>query len=645
MKKNLPDRPIKLLLINPRFPESFWSFSWWVDMLPDKRAINLPLGLATLAALCPDGWDVEIVDENVESLPLDPQVDLVGVCGMGIQFERQEEILRYYRGRGYPVVAGGSYASLCPEQYADLADSVVAGEAEYIWPEFCRDFERGEARSLYRETGEVSLHDSPAPRYDLLPLEKYTSVSMQFSRGCPYRCEFCDIIVMFGRRPRTKTPEQIGRELDLLRARSVHSVFFVGDNLIGNQKEAKRLLRYLADYQQKHDYRFIFSTEVSLNLAADEELLQLFRAANFGWVFIGIESPDEESLKETGKFQNLRHDMLESVHRIYRSGIDVFGGFIVGFDNDTLETFDKQYRFITASGIQVAMVGLLSALPRTPLYQRLQREGRLIPQTRQVDNTKPSTNVMPKRMGYDEMIAGYESLFRRLFTDSAIAERITQKMRHLRRPVSLAQYSVRERLMILKRVWLRGLLPGGPMRVYRFLRTLASASIPTWPQVITDWIVGLSMREYVLRHFAADQAREHRLAQQTAERLRKCYAVSLRRGLLEITTGLKSGGIDLQLIIRGHMDQVFPVRAMRRLERLLSRTGSTFTLRIEELGGEQQQQLQELLRRLAPYGERVSIWTNEQLRSLLSIDSSAFHLHLNKSYEEKGTDLFLVQAR
>jgi len=204
--------------------------------------------------------------------------------------------------------------------------------------------------------------------------------SLQFSRGCPFRCEFCDIIVMFGRRPRVKCHEQVGRELDALRAQGVRRVFFVDDNLIGNKPQAKELMRYLRRYQEEHDYTFSFGTEASLNLAHDEELLRLFREANFSWVFIGIESPDVANLKDIGKTQNLRQDMLGSVRTIYAQGIDVLAGFIVGFDNDTLDSFERQYRFITASGIQVAMVGLLTALPRTPLYERLEREGRLLPE-------------------------------------------------------------------------------------------------------------------------------------------------------------------------------------------------------------------------------------------------------------------------
>ena len=194
---------MRLLLVNPRYPESFWSFKWAVeDILPEKRAINPPLGLATLAALCPKDWDIEIVDENVESIPLAPAADLIGVCGMGVQFARQSELLGYYRAQGYRVVAGGSFASLCPERYEGLADTVVAGEAEYTWPRFCSDFAAGSAAALYREAGTVALADSPTPRFDLLKLSLYSTATMQFSRGCPYLCEFCDIIVMFGRKPR-----------------------------------------------------------------------------------------------------------------------------------------------------------------------------------------------------------------------------------------------------------------------------------------------------------------------------------------------------------------------------------------------------------------------------------------------------------
>jgi radical SAM superfamily enzyme YgiQ (UPF0313 family) len=195
-------------------------------------------------------------------------------------------------------VAGGSYASLCPEQYDGLADTVVAGEAEYVWPQFCRDVERGEPQPLYRETGTVSLEDSPVPRFDLLDLPKYQAVSLQFSRGCPFRCEFCDIIVMFGRKPRTKTTAQVGRELDALRRLGARNVFFVDDNLIGNKPAAKELLRYLAAYQRKHRYQFHFGTEASLNLAQDPELLDLFRMAHFGWVFIGIESPTRRASRK-----------------------------------------------------------------------------------------------------------------------------------------------------------------------------------------------------------------------------------------------------------------------------------------------------------------------------------------------------------
>ncbi|HEX9653423.1 MAG TPA: radical SAM protein, partial [bacterium] len=387
---------MRLLLINPKFPESFWSFKWAVEtVLPNKRTVIPPLGLATLAALCPPEWEVEIVDENIESIPLQPRADLIGICGMGVQFNRQKELLTFYRQQGYFVAAGGSYASLCPELYESLADAVVSGEAEYIWREFCVDFQMGKPKRLYCETDTVGLTDSPVPRFELLKLDKYQSVSLQFSRGCPFQCEFCDIIVMFGRKPRTKSLAQVGAELDLLRKLDVKNVFFVDDNLIGNKRLAKELMVFLKDYQQQHDYRFHFGTEASLNLAHDDELLRAFRQANFEWVFIGIESPDEESLKETRKMQNTRQNILSSVRKIYEHGIEILAGFIIGFDNDTKDTFEKQFQFITKSGIQAAMVGLLTAAPKTPLYERLQKEGRLIPNANNSDNTKLFTNVIP----------------------------------------------------------------------------------------------------------------------------------------------------------------------------------------------------------------------------------------------------------
>lgn len=614
---------MRLLLINPRFPESFWSFRFALtEIVPGKRAPNPPLGLATVAALCPPHWQVTIVDENVEPAPLAPAADLVGVGGMGVQFARQRELLAYYRSRGHYTVAGGSYASLCPEKYAALADTVIAGEAEYIWPQFCRDFEAGRAQALYRETGTVALADSPPPRFDLLKLDLYNTASLQFSRGCPYRCEFCDIIVMFGRKPRTKSVEQIGRELDALRALGARQVFFVDDNLIGNRAQAKNLLRFLADYQRRHHWRFGFGTEASLNLAADEELMRLMREAHFGWVFIGIETPDEAALKASRKMQNAGTDILGALRRIYAHGIDVLGGFIVGFDEDTVDTFERQRRFILESGIGAAMVGLLTALPRTPLYERLREEGRVIEAAADGDNTQLATNIVPKRMSAQQMVREYRRLYAQLLTDRGIATRIRNKLAWLRAPVYRSEYRPRDKLRIVWRLLVRGIAPGGPRRWLAFARTLPVLRPRQLPVVISDWITGLSMRAYAERRFALGRKAES--PERYLHALRRATERYLRAGAI----ALQVARDDVQLALTGRPDARFFARAAPRLDKLLRHTGTTLTLRIEALSAQHAAHLQRLLARLARHGDRVSVIVEEKLRALVPVDSSVFRVVL-----------------
>jgi radical SAM superfamily enzyme YgiQ (UPF0313 family) len=626
----LEESYVRLLLINPRVPESFWSFKWAVDtVLPGQRALNPPLGLATIAALCPEDWDVTIVDENVESLPLAPEADIIGLCGMGVQFQRQQELLRYYRNRGHFVVAGGSYASLCPEAYDAIADCVVAGEAEYTWREFCDDFVAGRAKTLYQETGVVSMADSPIPRFDLLKLNSYRAVSLQFSRGCPYRCEFCDIIVMFGRRPRTKSPSQIGSELDALRKLGVRSAFFVDDNLIGNKRAAKDLLRFLEEYQRQHDYRFRFGTEASVNLAQDDELLELFRRAGFTWVFLGIESPDAASLLETKKFQNTRQDMLVAVRRIYAAGIEVLGGFIVGFDNDTADTFEQQYHFITESGIQGAMVGLLTALPKTPLYYRLEQEGRLLAGANDTDNTKQGTNVVPLRMKYEEMIERYRGLYTRLLAHRNIADRIKNKVRFIRTPPAMRDDSWIARIRILRRLLFRGLLPGGVPRMFHFLRSMPFHRPRFIPIAVQDWIVGLSMRDYVERHYGERMGELRTVARRRMDRIEKSFRRYVQRGALEVSlVEAKDAVSNLSVSMRGWLDRRFFHHAGRHFTKVLEHPRTSITIRIEAFNHAHRQHLRRLLKRLARYGDRVSIAVHGELRDSIEIDSSVFNVVL-----------------
>jgi radical SAM superfamily enzyme YgiQ (UPF0313 family) len=617
---------MRLLLVNPRFPESFWTFKWAIDrVLPGRRATNPPLGLATLAALCPPDWEVTIVDENVETLPLAPKADIVGVCGMGVQVPRQLELLGYYRSLGHFVVAGGSYASLCPERYQGIADAVVAGEAEYQWPRFCADFARGEAQALYREEETVDLADSPVPRFDLLKLDRYSMASMQFSRGCPYRCDFCDIIVMFGRRPRTKPLEQVGRELDALRAQGARRVFFVDDNLIGDRPQAKALLAYLAEYQARHGYRFSFGTEASLNLARDDELMRLFREAGFSWVFIGIETTDEESLREARKGQNTGVDILADVRRIYANGIEVLAGFIVGFDQDTLATFDRQRDFIMASGIQSAMVGLLQALPRTPLYARLEREGRLREVDKDCDNTTSGTNVVPIHMDYQQMVERYHSLYGELLTDSAIGQRIRNKRRYMRNPAYSGSFTARETLAIVSNLLGRGILVGGPRRWAAFARSVPWLSPAHLPWVLSDWITGLSMADFARRRLAVPA--EAQVGDRCLATVRAAMARYVEAGRAALHVAVGPAPV-LSLTLNGLLDRRFFRRAARPLKRLLALTPMTVTLRIEALREAEVRHLERLLGQLRRYGDRVSIVVDERLRQLVRIDSSIFHLVL-----------------
>jgi radical SAM superfamily enzyme YgiQ (UPF0313 family) len=621
---------MKLLLINPKFPESFWSFKWVVDnILPEAKTLNPPLGLATIAALTPPDWEVEIIDENIERTPLKPDADIIGICGMGVQFDRQKELLTYYRKQGYFVAAGGSYASLCPEAYEPLANTVISGEAEYIWPEFCRDFEKGYPRKLYKETGVVSLEDSPVPRFDLLKMNKYRAATMQFSRGCPFQCEFCDIIIMFGRKPRTKPVASIARELDELRKQGVHSVFFIDDNLIGNKLRAKELLRFLRDYQLEHDYEFRFGTEASLNLAYDDELLELFRDAHFEWVFIGIESPDEESLKETKKVQNTNHDILASVRKIYSYGIEIIAGFIIGFDNDTKETFDKQYDFIMESGIQSAMIGLLTAIPKTPLYERLKKENRLVEGLVSNDNSKLETNVLPKRMSYDEMIAGYRELHYRLFNDRAIARRIRKKVRYLANPSSSVGYSFWESMGYLRRFLVRGLLPGGISRFYHFAGSLPLHKPRLIPIVIMDWMAALSTRDYIDRHFVQEFQEDKKKVLGYVEKLHRAYFNLRNKGALSVSVSeVGKGAAAVSISLRGLLEKDVLKGVTQNVENILRNTKSTINLQIREIQQVQAEHMKSMLDKLAKYGDRIHIWLDEESRNILPIDSSVFNLVL-----------------
>ena len=365
---------MKICLIAPKNPESFWTFDRILPSL-GKRCVFPNLALPTLAALTPAPHEVVLCDENVEPIDFDTDADIIGITGFVIHKRRMLEIAEAFRRRGKLVIAGGPFATLCPEELKDHVDVIFVGEAEYTWPQFVRDYETGCWPSEYRQDDKPSMLDSPLPRFDLLKVGRYRSMAIQFGRGCPFNCEFCDIIVMYGRRPRTKSVSQMLDEVAAIHGLGVANIFVVDDNFIGNKKDAKALLAALAQWQEAHGYPIEFMTEVSLNVAQDAELLRLLKLAHFGVIFVGIESPRAASLQETNKTQNMREDIVTSVHRIQAAGIEVMAGMIVGFDSDDASIFDEQFHFIQDARIPISMTGMLNAVPKTPLHARLKAAG------------------------------------------------------------------------------------------------------------------------------------------------------------------------------------------------------------------------------------------------------------------------------
>jgi radical SAM superfamily enzyme YgiQ (UPF0313 family) len=414
-----------IVIINPRFNISFWGLEHCMPLF-GKRA-NLPVAcLALLAALAPDHHDVTLIDENVEDIDFDRLgcADLVCLTGMSIQGRRLIEILEEVKSRGVMVVVGGPMATVEPEVLEGLADVIFVGEADETWPQFLSDWEQGCHKSRYEQQQKTDVTKLPLPRIDLLKINRYMFGSLQISRGCPFTCEFCDIIVTFGRRPRLKASEQVLAELDAFQQAGLRIVFVVDDNLIGNKKAIKPVLRDIIRWQEERAYPLTLFTEASLDLAEDEELMELMGLANFQNVFIGIETPNEDSLRETKKHQNVRPNagtLLERVHRVQQHGIDVWCGMIVGFDHDDSSIFEVMPKFLAEARISAALVGMLHAIPTTPLYDRLKQEGRL---SDDEASDEFGTNVIPLGMSRKELRDGFIQVMQNCYRADAYFQRL-----------------------------------------------------------------------------------------------------------------------------------------------------------------------------------------------------------------------------
>ncbi|MBI4616186.1 MAG: B12-binding domain-containing radical SAM protein [Planctomycetes bacterium] len=488
---------MRALLVNPLFPTTYWGFQHALPLAGVRSSLP-PLGLITVAALLPREWQIRLVDLNIEPLS-DAEIlraDVVLVGGMLVQMPSMQDVLSRTRALERRTIAGGPAATALPDRFAD-ADHVFLGEAEGRVGEIVRAA-RGDPRvpRLLRPTGgSPQMSESPVPRFDLLDRDRYISMAVQYSRGCPYACEFCDVVELFGRIPRVKEPERVLAELEALRATGYRgSVFFVDDNFIGNKRGVRELLPPITEWQEVHGRPFEFYTEASVNLASDPPLVRAMVEAGFSSVFVGIESPSEDALRDAGKKQNLRMDVGEAIDSLTRSGLEVMGGFIVGFDADGPGIFEAQQEFIASLPVPLAMVGLLTALPGTALWRRLESEGRLRDLSSGDQFSRPNFET---RMGDARLLAGYRDLLASIYSPEAYRRRCEAYLDRIPRR-GFASRILRARDLV---TFLRAVVYLGLWRARRgdFWRLLGRALIRA-PRAISWAVAHAIMGEHLIRY-------------------------------------------------------------------------------------------------------------------------------------------------
>jgi radical SAM superfamily enzyme YgiQ (UPF0313 family) len=484
---------MNVLLLYPPTPETFWSFKHVLPFV-SKRSTFPPLGLLTAAALLPAEWDLRLVDLNVEALSDDDLrwADYVMLSAMIVHQAAVGALVDRCRQFSKPVIAGGPLFSTGRESFPQIQHFVL-GEVEDIMPQVIQDLRAGTLRPIYAASERPDITRSPVPRWDLIELRHYVTMAVQFSRGCPFDCEFCDIPSMSGHLPRTKTPGQLVAELEQLRRLGWKDmVFVVDDNFIGNKKQTKALLRELIEWRNRTRAPIGFLTEASANLADDPELCDLMVRAGFKKVFVGIETPSTQSLEECRKLQNCHRDLSETVKVLQEAGLEVMGGFIVGFDHDGPDIFKRQFDFIQRSGVVTAMVGLLNALPQTRLHRRLMKEGRLESDTTG-NNTEARLNFRPK-LSRDFLIDGYRDLMKRLYQPRHYYQRIRTFLKRQKPCGPRLRLSRPDLEAFVKSLWLLGIWHRGRLAYWRLLVTALLRCPRQFPKAMELAIMGHHFR-------------------------------------------------------------------------------------------------------------------------------------------------------